>query len=131
MVRAVSVSVEDGVRDGCLSNPNALKVEAELIFRRSGISLSESAHYYLVIVIFGGAQKTASGQDKGTCVATLTLELWRFAEVPEGHAALITAYRMSFLWVGQPKSGMQENLRTKVSEFVSDLANEILKARGN
>ena len=60
LVRAVSVYVEDLVSDGCLSNPNALKVEAELILRRSGISISESdslsGHYQLVISPFGRAQ---------------------------------------------------------------------------
>ncbi len=59
-VRTVRVSIEDGVKDGCLSNPNALKVEAELILRRSGISISESdslsGHYQLVISPFGRAQ---------------------------------------------------------------------------
>ena len=60
----------------------------------------------------------------------LRVELWRFVQAPEGHAALIIAYRDSYLLTGGTKAGMQETLRTKVSEFVSDLANEILKAQG-
>jgi hypothetical protein len=39
LVRTVAVTVEDHVRDGCLANPNVLQVEAELILRRSRISL--------------------------------------------------------------------------------------------
>jgi hypothetical protein len=35
------------------------------------------------------------------------------------------------LFAGYRKAEMQELLRTSVSEIVSDLANEILKARGN
>ena len=131
LVRAVLVVIEDDVRDGCHSNPNALKVEAELILRRSGISLSESAHYRLSIAPFGGALKSAGGQSMGGCVATLRLELGRFAQVPEGHAALIIAYRDEVLWTGHTKSAMREALRTSVSELVSEIANEILKARGN
>jgi hypothetical protein len=36
-IQTVVVSVDDGVEDGCLTNPNALKVEAELILRQSGV----------------------------------------------------------------------------------------------
>ena len=39
LVPAVSLIITDKVSDGCLSNPNALKVEAELILRRSGIRI--------------------------------------------------------------------------------------------
>ena len=46
LVRAISVYTEDQVKDGCLSNPNILKVEAEPILRRSGISLSQSDPYF-------------------------------------------------------------------------------------
>ena len=42
LVQNVSVGIIDLVTDGCLSNPNALKVDAELILRRSGISITES-----------------------------------------------------------------------------------------
>ena len=130
LVRAVLVVIEDGVKDGCLSNPNALKVEAELILRRSGISLSKSDPYYsLVIRPYGWEIKSEGGQPIG-CVVVLDINLWRSTRVPEGHAALITAYRKNGLISGS-KSWIQENLRTSVSEIVSDLANEILKARGN
>jgi hypothetical protein len=38
LVGAINVYVDDQVTDGCLSQPNALKAEAELILRRSSIS---------------------------------------------------------------------------------------------
>jgi len=34
-VNEIHVSVTDGVKDGCLPSPNTLKVEAELVLRRS------------------------------------------------------------------------------------------------
>ena len=134
LVRAVSVYVEDLVSDGCLSNPNALKVEAELILRRSGISVTATDvgphHYQLGIMPVGSERKLEGGQSLGSCSVTMHLEMWRFAKVPEGHEALITAYEADVILIGN-KAGMQERLRTEVSETVSDLANEILKARGN
>ena len=63
-------------------------------------------------------------------MAVLKVELWRFAPVPEGHAALIISYRDATFLTGYSKREMQETLRTQISEIVSDLANEILKAQG-
>ncbi len=129
LVRSISVYIEDHVRDGCLSNPNALKVEAERILRRSGISVTDfDPHYQLGIAPFGW---DTVGQPSGSCSVTMRLELWRFVKVSEGHLALVIAYEAGFLVTGYTKAAMQEHLRTKVSEIVSDLANEILKAQGN
>ena len=131
LVRAVWAYVHDQVIDDCLSNSNALKVEAELILRRSGIRLSKSDPFYrLQISPFGKELKSKSGEGLGTCVVAMQFKLWRVAQVPEGHPALIIAYENGVFLVGS-KSEMQEDLRTSVSEFVSDLANEILKAQGN
>ena len=128
LVQGVLVSV-GGEEEGCLPNLNALKVEAELILRRSGISLSKSDPYYsLVIGPYGWEIKGEGGQPLG-CVVVLDVNLWLSTRVPEGHAALITAYMRNGLISGS-KSWIQENLRTEVSEIVSDLANEILKAQG-
>ena len=135
LVRSVLVYViEDQVTDGCLSNPNALKVEAELILRRSGISVTASdldpRHYQLEIMPVGWERKLEGGQSLGSCSVAMHLEMWRFAKIPEGHEALTTAYETGVLLIGN-KDGMQERLRTQISEFVSDLANENLKAQGN
>ena len=125
LVRAISVGNWDLVKDGCLSNRNALQVEAELILRRSGMSMDVEPQYWLVIEARGYADRA------GSCVVVLRVNLYRFVEAPEGHLARINAYENGHLFSGVTKAEMQERLRTKVSEFVSDLANEILKARGN
>jgi len=93
LVRAVSVVIDDQVKDGCLSSPNALKVEAELILRRSGIRITESDLIpELRIRPFGWERKREGGQPSGRCVVVLAIELSRWARVPEGHLALIIAH---------------------------------------
>jgi hypothetical protein len=128
LVRDIYVFLEDGVSDGCLSNPNALKVEAELVLRRSGIVLSnptETEHHGLEIRPLGYELGT------GACVVRLDVSLRRTSRAPEGHPVIIDAYKNGELLSSDTKPGMQEGLRAAVSEIVSDLANEILKARGN
>ena len=99
---------------------------------RSGLTIVDfSLTTELAIFARGWEVKTTSGQPLGKCVVALDVELWRFTLVPEGHTARITAYEQSVLLTGFTKSRMQDNLRTSVSEIVSDLANEILKAQGN
>jgi hypothetical protein len=130
LVAYVSIDIENGVDDGCLSNPNALKVEAELILRRSGISVVAldqlGPQYLLQINAFG-----YEIEQTGSCDVALNVELWRFEQAPEGHITLIVAWMNSKIITGGTKAGMQESLRAQVSELVSDLANEILKAQGN
>ena len=65
--------VLDTVRDGCLPHPNALKVEAELILRGSGIRVVEEwskTDHRLVIAPNGYTVL-------GLCVADLSLVLFR------------------------------------------------------
>jgi hypothetical protein len=94
------------------------------------IGLSKSDPYYSLVISPYGWEIKSEGEQPLGCVVVLNVNLWRFTRVPEGHAALITAYRKNGLISGS-KSWIQENLRTTVSVIVSDLANEILKARGN
>ena len=61
----------------------------------------------------------------------MDVQLLRSAMVPEGHEAFIIAYNLSILSFGMSKLEMQNSLRAAVSEIISDLANEILKAQGN
>ena len=83
LVQNVSVQIGDEVRDGCLSNPNALKVEAELILRRSGISITEARDHALLITAIGWERKSTSGQGLGNCGARLDVELLRYLQVPD------------------------------------------------
>ena len=52
-VEAIKVVVQPGVTGGCLGNPDALKTEAELVLRRSGIKVVEinSSHTLNISVI--------------------------------------------------------------------------------
>ena len=91
LVQNVSVGIIDLVKDGCLSNPNALKVEAELILRRSGISIGSTDHA-LLITALGWEEQFTSGQSLGNCAVRLDVELLRRVLVFEGHAAFIVVY---------------------------------------
>lgn len=134
LVREVSVHVKDDVVDGCLANPNALKVEAELILRRSGITIIEGwrkGMHLLLVSAQGWEIKTTGQTPFGACAVTIDLDLSRSVTAPEGHSGFIIAYENAGLFIGYTKPEMQEALRNIISEIVSDLANEILKARGN
>lgn len=128
-LRAVWVHVEDAVSDGCLPNPNALKVQAELVLRQSGIRVVESEQAtgtHALIISPLGAEHLP-----GKCVVAMDLQMFRYAELRDGRYAVLIAYEDSGIWYNHTKASMQEALRSQVSEFVSDLANEILKAQGN
>ncbi len=94
LVRAVSVWVNDQVKDGCLPNPNALKIEAELILRRSGISVSEGPKpdNYRLVIDSKGFESRLDGRGSGACTVNLDLKLGRIAKVAEGHLAFVIAY---------------------------------------
>ena len=44
-VEKIHVGMPDGVKGGCLPSPNVLEIEAELILRRSGITVTDSASF--------------------------------------------------------------------------------------
>jgi hypothetical protein len=131
LVQNVSVKILDEVKDGCLSNPNALKVEAELILRRSGVRVDgANVMSVLLISVIGWEMRTAN-QRLGKCVVHTNVDLYRLTQAPEGHETLAAAYRQYVPLAGATKLETQEETRASVSEVVSDLANEILKAQGN
>lgn len=134
LVKSVLVVVEDNTKDGCLPQPNALKTEAELILRRSGIAVVEQrtgtyGEYTLVITPFGFETYSRSEQGLG-CTVNLGVELWRVGKAPEGHGVVMEAYVIGGILVGGDGEAMADRLRTATNEFVTDLANEILKSRG-
>lgn len=124
LVREVRVHMYDQVADGCLPNPKALKVGAELILRRAGIAVADDIAPYVLLLHPLGFE-----QASGICAFRFDVELYRYTEVPEGHRALVSAFRDQFLGTHLTKSEMQNALRTLVTEMVSELANEIQKAR--
>lgn len=131
LVRDVSVNMSDQVQDGCLPNPRALQVEAELILRRSGIGVSEYRPYEatLSIAAFGWEMTYRDGEGTGLCVVYLGIDVSRLALLSAGHLGLVLAYERRQLFAGAGKSEMEAHLLSEVSQIVSDLANEILKAR--
>ena len=126
-VEKIFVVVEDDVIDGCLPSPKVLKVEAELILRRSGITVTDegSDHpaYTLEITPNGFTPSSALN-----CTANIEVQLFRFEDLSDKTLALVVAEHAS-IFIG-PKSGFQNQLRTFVNQAVTTLANEILKARG-
>ena len=119
-VETIEVGVTDNVIDGCLPQPNALKVEAELILRRSGIKVARG--HTLDISATGFAIS-------GGCTASLRVALWRFETLADGTNGLVESSSMGSTHSG-PKGGFQQQLREAVNAAVTALANEILKARG-
>jgi hypothetical protein len=121
-VQAIQVAVDADAGTGCLDNPEALKTEAELVLRQSGIKVVEdySGHFL-------GITSTGFALTDG-CVATIRLQIYNFEALADGTFPLVEAANQSGLYKG-PKGGFPQQLREAVNEFVSELANEILKAR--
>ena len=123
-VKEVHVAVQDSVGDGCLPQPDALKVEAELILRRAGIKVAPSwtpASHSLSIWGVGYAWG-------GGCTVVLIDEMFRFESLSDGTLGSVLAARFNSMWSGS-KDRSQSQLRETVNEHVTALANEILKAR--
>jgi len=131
LVERVFVNVEDKVVDGCLPHPRALKDTAELILRRSGITVSDDVSASTNVLNLGalGWARRVEGVVTDTCDAALDVSLFRYVAAPEGHVAKISAYGSTLLQSGFAKPDMQAQLRNSVTEAVTEIANEILKAR--
>lgn len=132
LVQSISIRVSDRVVDGCLPNPNALKTEAALVLQQSGIKITDepSERDHRLLIAAAGREIRLPGGQVGLCIATLDVNMARFIQAPEGHAAAIWAYKLGALVGGASKTESQENIRAAVSQIVGDLASEILKARG-
>jgi hypothetical protein len=126
-VTAINVVVNDGVKDGCLPRPHTLRNDAELILRRSGITVVESGDVSTIpkhtlridavgFAIIGG------------CTTSLTILLSRYEKLDDGSVGEVYAARTSSIFAG-PHDRMTLQLREAVNETVSNLADKILKAR--
>jgi hypothetical protein len=118
---AVKVSVVPNVTGGCLDNPDALKTEAELVLRRSRIKVVEDySGHHLAIMVVGHALG-------GGCVAYIGLQTARIEALADGTNGIVeSAYQGGFL--KGPKVGFPQKMSERVNAWVSELANEILKA---
>ncbi len=132
LVQGVHVDIEDRVKDGCLLSPDVLKVEAERILRRSGITIVSWRHYgpiHWLSIRAWAETKYEDGRATGACSISLLARLYSYyADPPHVESELV--YMDGLLLTSAKAAQTQEALRAAVSEIVSDLANEILKAQG-
>jgi hypothetical protein len=127
LVHELSVVVQDEVKNGCLTQPEVLKATAEQAFRSAGIRVVDptaSATHRVNILAMGGEVVA------GSCVVRFDLQLWRGAQVPEGHHVIAEAALYRRL-LGADKQTMRARLADAVREDVTDLTTAITKARAN
>ena len=119
-VRVTSfLTLENADRD-CLRDPRVLETEAELVFRRSGVSVADRSPFKFAIDI------VALRTDSGLCVAAYAFQL--VAGVPELGMQNLQLYHNMGVMSG-PHYSFQDRLRNATNEAASDLANEILRAK--
>ncbi len=124
-VGAIRVVLEDNVKDGCLPQPDLLKVEAELILRRSGIKVVEKPKgrpHTLVIEVNGFADS------KYTCVGSYLLALGRLESLADKTPGIIISALLSYI-AATHKNRFQQYLRENINQLTTTLSNEILKGR--
>ena len=122
----IKVAVADHVKDGCLPRPGILKSEAELILRRSGFQVDDDAVRDTLLLAPLGSKIPSSGN----CAVALEINMVRYELLSDESYGLVLSFARTSLHWG-PKAGLQEQLRSAVNQLVTELANEILKARAN
>jgi hypothetical protein len=124
-VKAVRVDVQSNVSDVCLPQPNALRTEAELILRRSNITVVETNDqypHYLAINVMGRTQKSE------TCAVALIISVQRVEKMADNSVGMVQAF-VIMRFVSGWKKKFAQKLHESVNEYTSLIANEILKAR--
>ena len=127
-VLQVLVVVEDDVRGVCLPQPDALKVEAELILRRSGINVVEKDLWARAHTLQINVNGTQYPRNTPGCIVAFSAALWRYQQQVDGTIGLVLAAESNTL-IGYHLEEARQRLREKVNEQVTALANEILKVR--
>ena len=123
-VSAIHVYVEDSVdADDCLSNPDTLQTEAELVLRRSGIAVTYGLDSHSFSISIVGYQTRSS-----LCVVSYRVQLWKSEVLRDTTIGIVESFSRSGVMTG-PHTDMQDRLRSRVNEYTTELANEILKAR--
>ena len=119
-VRVTSfLTIEDTDRD-CAPDTRVLATEAELVFRRSGVSVVDgsSIRFAIDLVVF------QTGGDH--CVAAYSFRL--LTGIPgTGLANLLYYYNVGVM--SGPHHDLQDRLRNGTNQVATDLANEILNAK--
>ena len=117
------VYVDDQVKDGCLPSPDTLRTKAELILRSAGIQIiSEfSGGSYLRLFALGGSRGSLQ------CAGLLDVSLFQPVQTRYG-PKFVETYWGAVVTTSPPAEFQRDKLQA-LDQFVSDLANEILKAR--
>ena len=124
----IFVVYENHVEDDCLPSSSILKVEAELILRRSHIAIAEKddgTPHVLLITVFGSAA------DGSWCLGDIDMEVFRAETLADGTVGYVVAAAMGWKPIFGRKPDFQNAFREAVNHQVTALANEILKARAN
>jgi len=160
--RVTSVHVDTGFTFGddakhCAPNANLIKAEAELVFRRSGIVVSEEAYGVLDLLIAAGANVTQDAQQLRDfistasermphyftielvglstgrqCAISYNFELTRYELIVGSNAELQLALLSSFEHSGVITGSVDythDGTKENTREAATMLANEILKVR--
>ena len=111
------------------ADEEALRASAELILRRSGITVvgpgDPQAHVFELAVT--GVSSTRGGS---VCVVAYTFELWkRETLLSQAATGIVVSFARSGIVVRGSAYDMHEVLRQLTNSHTTTLANEILKAR--
>jgi hypothetical protein len=131
-ISLVKVHVEDDVKGGCFTNADAVKTAAELVLRKNGMPVDESAVDVFYIYLFGGGDKAVSGRDLGCSVVVKTsIDLGRGVYVPYGNGALtiatVSVSLNEHLLTGPGDE--RDRVRLLAIESAEKLMNEVLRSR--
>ena len=150
-------SFRDSEDQRCEPATSTLKAEAELVFRRSGILVSDQTYSVADILRTGIARGIQGDQAQedfaaeayakmphqfdvqmtgvylvGRCAISYDFELWRREVFPHPEKlmqhALVTSFSMGGVWTGPPSSATS-TMKEQTQNAATLLANEILKAR--
>lgn len=132
-VEEIFVLVEGNVVGDCLSSPNVLKVEAEIVLRRSGITVTGDKFggpHILRIVPTGDAVPTGGGASNfpDRCIGRIDVDLTRFEILNDQTVGLVLAAQYGSVLIGS-KFSFQKQLQNTVNLAATVFANEILKVR--
>ena len=112
----------DGVE--CAPNASVLETEAELVFRRSGITIAnaDDRRQHVFNIELSGYQEISS------CVVAYNFELHRFELLIDGSLGLVESFSYGGVMTG-PSYVVRDQLRSKTNEAATLLANEVLTVR--
>ena len=146
IVGVYSTHTEDGTT--CKPDAEALTTEAELILRRSGITVDDDAKLYRaasdVLISDTSTEEerrqarilyphslsigTASVYVGGRCAVSYSIELARSEVTVLGPIVRAIYFNSGGVWSG-PSNAVSSSIRETVRSSITELANEILKAR--